>query len=118
MIGATSLGGRIDEAGGPAAKGGSGQSLQFECLDDAVTTRMLTKSRPAMSRKLAPGGRPIARSADSPIPAATAGAPEMRAMAELRASEFVFGVKAELHGRSSLNAPNLANFLGPGQPTL
>ena len=43
-------------------------------------------------------------------------AAQMRAMAELRASEFVLGIKAEAHGRSSLNAENLANFTRPGQP--
>ncbi len=39
------------------------------------------------------------------------GAPAlMRAMVQLRASEFVLGVKAKAHGRSSLNAGNLTNF--------
>ena len=46
------------------------------------------------------------------------GAPEMRAMADVRASEFVFGLEAEVHERSSLNARNLADFLSPDQPKL
>jgi hypothetical protein len=44
------------------------------------------------------------------------GAPEMWAMADLGASEFVLGVKAKVHGRSSLNAEKLAYFTQPGQP--
>src|SRR5262249_22570475 len=43
-------------------------------------------------------------------------APEMRTMAKVRASEFVFGVEAELHERSSLNAGKLADFAYRGQP--
>jgi hypothetical protein len=45
-----------------------------------------------------------------------AGPSEMRAMADVRASEFVFGVEAEVHERSSLNADNLADFLSADQP--
>ena len=37
-------------------------------------------------------------------------------MADVRATEFVFGVEAEVHERSSLNARNLADFLGADQP--
>jgi tetratricopeptide (TPR) repeat protein/tRNA A-37 threonylcarbamoyl transferase component Bud32 len=44
------------------------------------------------------------------------GPPEMRAMADVRASEFVFGVEAEVHERSSVNARNLADFLSADQP--
>ena len=66
IIGATSLDGRIDEEGGPAARGGTGRSPRFECLDDHVTTDKPTISRPAGGRKLAPGGRLLATSEDSP----------------------------------------------------
>ena len=38
---------------------------------------------------------------------------QMRAMVQLRASVLVLGIKAEAHGRSSLNAGNLTNFLRP-----
>ena len=40
-------------------------------------------------------------------------AAQMRAMVQLRASVLVLGIKAEAHGRSSLNAGNLTNFLRP-----
>ena len=66
IIGATSLDGRIDEEGGPAARGGTGRSPRFECLDDHVTTDKPTISRPAGGRKLAPGGRLLATSEESP----------------------------------------------------
>ena len=41
-------------------------------------------------------------------------APQMRALLDVRAGEFVLGIKAEAHGRSSLNAEKLANFIRPG----
>src|SRR5262245_14222634 len=44
------------------------------------------------------------------------GPPEMRAMADARASEFALGVEAEVHERSSVNARNLADFLSADQP--
>jgi hypothetical protein len=68
IIGATSLDGRIYEEGGPATTGGTGRSPRFECLDDHVTTDKPTISRPAGGRKLAPGGRLLATSENSPNP--------------------------------------------------
>jgi hypothetical protein len=44
------------------------------------------------------------------------GAAQMWAMLSLRASEFVLGIEAEAHERSSLNARNLADFLRSDQP--
>ena len=43
--------------GRPAARGGTGRSPRFECLDDHVTKDKPTISRPAVGRKLAPASR-------------------------------------------------------------
>ena len=67
IIGATSLDGRIDEEGGPAARSGTDRSPRFECLDDHDTTDKPTISRPAGGRKLAPVGRLFATSEDSAV---------------------------------------------------
>ena len=41
-------------------------------------------------------------------------AAQMWAVHQLRAGEFMLGIKAKAHGRSSLNDQNLADFLGLG----
>ena len=48
--------------------------------------------------------------------APSACAAQMRASLDVRAGELVLGIKAEAHGRSSLNAEKLANFIRPGRP--